>query len=151
MKKQMSFLVAIGFATGSILTSCQPSERKVENAKENVEEAKADLAEAKMEYTEEWEKYQNDYNEKFTNNENEINTFKARMDKSDEKFRERNRDRVNELELKNRNLRKKMDDYNTSRRNDRSNDKWEEFKREFNHDMDELGASLKTLGNDNVK
>jgi len=31
------------------------------------------------------------------------------------------------------------------------NEKWESFKREFNYDMDELGQSLKDLGENNVK
>jgi hypothetical protein len=30
-------------------------------------------------------------------------------------------------------------------------DKWENFKTEFNHDMDELGNALSDLGKNNVK
>jgi hypothetical protein len=34
---------------------------------------------------------------------------------------------------------------------DEGKEKWESFKKEFNHDMDELGKSIKDLFKDNVK
>jgi hypothetical protein len=34
---------------------------------------------------------------------------------------------------------------------DQGVNKWESFKKEFNHDIDELGLSLKNLFKDNVK
>jgi len=53
---------------------------------------------------------------------------------------------LNELEQKNKNLKMKMAEYQDS-----GKDNWESFKREFNHDMDELGKSLKNFTDNNKK
>jgi hypothetical protein len=55
--------------------------------------------------------------------------------------------RITELERRNDNLRTKLHDYNEEKRSE----KWESFKREFNHDMDELGTSIKDIFRDDKK
>jgi len=50
------------------------------------------------------------------------------------------------LRKKNKRLKEKLDSY----KNDADSD-WHSFKREFNHDMDELGHSLKDFTVDNKK
>ena len=55
--------------------------------------------------------------------------------------------KINELEKKNNELRKKI----IVNYKDQGVSKWESFKKEFNHDMEELKASLKNLFKDNVK
>ena len=152
MKTKINYLLAIGFVTGTIFTACQPSEKKVENARENVEEAQKDLAEANIEYNDEWVKYNNDCNDKIQSNENDIARFKEKVDKSsDPDYKERYNKKIEELKLKNRNLKKKMDEFSSARQNNKTRDGWEKFRREFDHDMDEMGTSLKDLTKDNVK
>lgn len=51
--------------------------------------------------------------------------------------------RIETLEQQNKDFRKKIEDY------EKSQTDWEIFKREFNHDMDELGKALKDLTVDN--
>ncbi|MBK7408934.1 MAG: hypothetical protein IPJ40_13250 [Saprospirales bacterium] len=51
--------------------------------------------------------------------------------------------RIETLEQKNRDLRTKMANY------EQNQSDWESFKREFNHDMDELGQALKDFTVDN--
>jgi len=53
---------------------------------------------------------------------------------------------IDTIEQRNNNLKLKMDSY----KNDANSD-WKSFKREFNHDMNELGHSLKDLTVDNKK
>ena len=43
-------------------------------------------------------------------------------------------------------LKKKLDDYKATGKED-----WESFKKEFNHDMDELGKAFKNFSINNVK
>ncbi len=51
-----------------------------------------------------------------------------------------------ELETKNKELKKKLADYK-----DDGQDKWNGFKTEFNHDMNELGKAVKNITVENVE
>lgn len=51
--------------------------------------------------------------------------------------------RIITLQEKNMEMRARLDNY------EKSQSDWESFKREFNHDMDELGQSLKDITVDN--
>jgi len=51
--------------------------------------------------------------------------------------------RIETLEEQNRDLKVRLDVY------EKNNSDWETFKREFNHDMDELGKALKDFTVDN--
>ena len=50
-----------------------------------------------------------------------------------------------DLEHKNTAMQNRIDDY------EKYNSSWEEFKRDFTREMDELGESLKGVGSDNSK
>ena len=52
--------------------------------------------------------------------------------------------KISDLEQKNTDMKKKLDEYGME-----GKDKWDAFKAEFNHDMDELGKALKDLTVDN--
>ena len=54
--------------------------------------------------------------------------------------------KIDELEQKNSELKKRLDDYKAD-----GKEKWEKFKAEFSHDMDELGKAFKDLTVKNVK
>ena len=54
--------------------------------------------------------------------------------------------KVSALEQKNNDLKKKIEASNNTQ-----SSKWSSFKREFNHDMDELGHAIKDIGVDNKK
>ncbi|MBI2282063.1 MAG: hypothetical protein HYU68_15420 [Bacteroidetes bacterium] len=153
MKKiRIYFLLAIGFATGSVFTACkQSSEIKVEDAKKDLEDAQEDLLEARMKYDDEWIKFRNECNEKIRNNEKEISRFKEKVANSSDKDKKSYKEEIELLESKNKQLQMKLDNYASAKENDKIKDKWEEFRREFKHDMDELATSLKVLSKDNVK
>ena len=77
-------------------------------------------------------------------NEKRIDAFKEKMEKAGLKIKAKYGDEVAVLEQKNRDLKKKLEDYK-----DEGQSKWEEFKTNFNHDMDGIGKTMKDLFKDN--
>jgi hypothetical protein len=136
MKK---ILLSLAIA-GTALTSCQPSEKKLEKDQENIQDAQ-------QKFAQDWAKYKQDQDEKIRENEVEINNYRDKIRDAKESERVTLEKRTNDLDEKNKALRARINDYDKDRRQD----KWEEFKREFDHDMDELGNSLRDIGKNNVK
>ncbi|MFN3444397.1 MAG: hypothetical protein ACK44D_01535, partial [Bacteroidia bacterium] len=84
--------------------------------------------------------------ERIAENELGIEAFKVRLKNSKNKNRAADQKRVDELEQRNINMRKKLEEYEAN-----GKDNWEAFKTEFNHDMDDLGQALKNLSIKNTK
>ncbi|MDQ3046230.1 MAG: hypothetical protein M3R27_01685 [Bacteroidota bacterium] len=153
MKKNVTFLTIAAFAAGTLFIACdnnKQNERQLENAAENVQEAQQDLNEAKDEYAEEWNEFRTGSDTRFQENDREITTMKERLN-TDKKFKEKNEKTVIELETKNNEYRKRRDDFERENATTKDRTKWENFKAEFNHDMDELGAAIKGLGHNDHK
>ncbi|MCD6065835.1 MAG: hypothetical protein K0S33_661 [Bacteroidetes bacterium] len=146
MKKKFLILAVTGLMAGTVFTACNNSAEKVENAAENVADAREDLNEAETKFAEEWEKFRLENEQQIQYNENEIANYRA-MEKADQSWSNKYRTRIDELETRNTALRTKMNQYEKEKRQDN----WESFKAEFKHDMDELGAGLKSFGQDNKK
>ena len=91
-------------------------------------------------YQEDWRKerdqFRADLNRRIEKNKKDIQALKEYAQNES----------VADLEKRNERLRKKLEDYK-----DDSKDSWQSFKREFNHDMDELGNSINDLFKDNKK
>ena len=66
------------------------------------------------------------------------------MEKTDSKTKAKYNKAVAELEQKNRDLKKKLEEYK-----DEGESKWQEFKTNFSHDMDAVGKTIKDLFRDN--
>jgi predicted RNase H-like nuclease (RuvC/YqgF family) len=66
------------------------------------------------------------------------------MEKTDSKTKAKYNKAVAELEQKNRDLKKKLEEYK-----DEGESKWQEFKTNFSHDIDGLGKTMKDLFKDN--
>ncbi len=135
------FLMAI-----LISTSCNSPAAKVEKAEDNVMEANQQLDEANKEYMAEVENYRKETSEKISSNDQRILELKANIANQKKEVRADYQKKIAALEQKNQELRKKMDDYKAD-----SKDNWEAFKKEFNHDMEELGNAFKDLTVKNVK
>lgn len=146
MKKSILTLVASTFITGTILTSCSSPAQKVENAENNVMEANQDLDKANEKYLEDIETYRKESADKIAANDKSIAEFKTRIANEKKEAKADYENKIAKLEQKNSDMEKKMDNYQAE-----GNEKWESFKREFNHDMDELEQSLKDLTKNNVK
>ena len=137
MKKSIITLVACTFITGAILTSCNNSAEKVENAQSNAIEANNDLDKANEEYLKEIEKYRKETADKVAANDKSIAEFKARIEHEKNEAKADYQKKIVELEQKNSDIKKKMDDYKVE-----GKEKWEIFKAEFNRDMEELGKAF---------
>lgn len=144
----INFLVSLLILAVAIFGGCQSSAEKVENAKENVDEAKEELQEVKAEAqadaikvanAEEWRVFKTETELKIKENEDRIAELKAKMKKSGKTFDAMYEKNINTLEQKNKDLKVRLNGYETNQSD------WESFKREFNHDMDELGQALKDL------
>jgi hypothetical protein len=141
MKTRKIVIAVIGCMTGVILSSCQSKEQKLENAQENVIDANQDYKQAQQEF-------RNEAEIKIRENENEIKMYKDNLNSQKVESRADYERRVDSLQRRNEELKRKLNEYNDD---GKSNEKWESFKREFNHDMDELKQSIKHVGKNNVK
>lgn len=159
MKKVILFLLAFSWLITAMMitSSCNTPGEKVENAqqnvqeakkdaKENVQEAQADLDKAKKEYMEDVNNYRREMSDKFVANERSIAEFNAKIANEKKSAKIEYQKRIAELEQKNNNMKRKMDDYKVDTR-----ENWESFKREFNSDMDNLGKSFKDFTVNNKK
>ena len=140
MKKTILILTAFTFITGTILTGCDTPAQKVENAQNDVTEANKNLDKANEEYLGDIDNYRKETDGKIAANDKSIAEFKSRIESKKQDAREEYKQKVAKLEQKNSDMKKKMDDYKAE-----GKDKWEAFKVEFSHGMDELGKSFKDL------
>jgi len=152
MKK--TFLItalAAATLTGAVMTSCDNPQKKVDEAQTKVDEAKDDLKDAKNDakndLNAEYPAYKADMDARISANQKQIDELRAKLAKSggSKPLDPARQKRVDDLEKRNADLRARLYGYETQKSD------WETFKREFNHDMDEFGQSVKDIGKDNVK
>jgi len=153
MRKPIFNLAIVATLMGCLVFSgCQSPEQKADSAETKVEEAKKDLDEAKNDKTvadqnavdaAEWQKFRTDTETKIKANEIRIAELREKKKTSGLKLDVVYTERIDTLEQRNIGMRTWMNDY------ENSNTDWALFKREFNHDMDELGKALKDLMVDN--
>lgn len=151
MKTQIFTIAIATLMVGILFTSCETAEQREEAAEAQVQEAQEELNEAKQDVkfaaqktanAEEWRVFKADIDEKITKNENRIAELKVQLKKPGRTL-EGDLKRIETLEQQNKDLRTRMVTY------ERNQSDWESFKREFNHDMDELGKALNDLTVDN--
>ena len=154
------------FMIALLASSCgKASKDHVEAAKENFKEAGHELKsavadaneEAKENAKEDWQKFKNESDVQIAEMENRISALKQKistaskrekvklnrtLDKNEQKLKEEKE------KLRQRNIEFQAD---MNKFGDSVVVKNESFKREFKHDMDELGTSFKDLFHDNVK
>lgn len=154
MNKTIYTLAITSLLTATILTGCQNSTKKEQVAQDKVVDAQADMKDAteelvvaKKEATaQQWKQFKAETNARIAENESRIAELKVKMNKTGNSIDAMYAKNIEELELKNKEIKVKVDTY----KND-SNDDWESFKREYNHDMDQLNQSLKDITVDNKK
>lgn len=151
-KPIFNLAIAAALMAGFTFTACQTPEQKADAAETKVEDAKKDLADAKEDKmtadqnavdAAEWQKFRTDTEAKIKANEVRIVELREKKKVSGAKMDVVYTQRIDTLEQKNIGMRTWMNDY------ENSNTDWALFKREFNHDMDELGKALRDLAVDN--
>jgi len=150
MKKTIFNLTIIVCISGVIMTACQSSTSKVEDAKDHVQIATENVIEANQALNQALkdsiQQFRTASEAKIRINEKKIAEFKAKIAKEKVETKMKNEKKLAELEQKNKDLISRLDNYK-----DVQQDKWAKFKTEYNHDMDELGKAFKDLTIKNVK
>ena len=137
MKNKIFTFAVIGCMAGIFLAGCgKKSEQKVEEAKQELKDAKAD-------YLAEWQKFKTESEAQIKVNEDKIDAYEEMMEKAGHKAKANYKKAVAELKQKNHELKEKLDKYE-----DQGENKWEEFKTNFNHDMDAIGKTISDLFKD---
>ena len=137
MKNKIFAFAVIGCMAGLFLAGCdKTSEQKVEGAKQELKAAKAD-------YTAEWQKFKTESEVQIKINDDKIDELKAKMDKAGTKTKAKYKKAVAELKEKNHALKEKLEDYK-----DEGESKWQEFKTNFNHDLNAVGETITDLFKD---
>ncbi len=139
MKKSIFTLAAMSLLmTGAIFTSCNSAAQKEDNTT-TTEQQDVIADEQVVATAEEWQEFKTDAEAKIKRNELRIEELTVQMNKPGQVFDDLYKNRILELEQQNKKLQDRIDAY------DKSHTDWEKFKREFNHDMDELGDALKNI------
>lgn len=146
MKKTILVMTLATFILGTGLTSCNTSAENVEDAQENADEANEELDEANQEYMEDLRAYRLEISERITVNESKIAELKVLVSAEKGEIKIIHEKEIARLEKRNRDLEEKLANYKGDGKED-----WNEFKKEFNHDMEELGKALKDLTISNTK
>lgn len=158
-------LAIISFIVGILFSGCgKKSKQDATEVKEDVIELNKDLTrgaintaeEIKIVVKQEWDKFKAASEKTIENTEKEINKLREKISKTNKKERERLTKKLDELEQRNIVLKDKLAvrtrDFkeNVIAFDEKAKDSEEAFKREFNHDLNELGTALKNLFEDNV-
>ncbi len=83
---------------------------------------------------------------KISENDEKIAALKEKSWNEKKDTEQKYEEKVAALQQKNDNLKKKIKESDATKTS-----KWSLFKREFNHDMDDLGRAIKDLGVDSTK
>jgi len=142
MKKSILIPVVMIFTAFSVFTSCDSPATKVETAESDVAEAEADLVKAKEDYLLDVENFRIQTADQIAVNNENIANYNALLVEEKKETKADYKKKISELEMKNRDLKMKMDTYNVE-----SQSQWETFKQDFNKEMDKLKAGIRDLTN----
>lgn len=135
MKKTIFVHAVSLFIAGTMITSCQQSGNKVEDARENVVEANQELKQAISDSVQQFKRESEAKISAYDRNIAELKVKIALEKKEDKALYEKN---LAELEQRNKEMKRKLAEYKAEGKDD-----WNSFRYEFKRDMDELGQSLK--------
>ncbi|NBB29540.1 peptidase M23 [Cellulophaga sp. BC115SP] len=146
MKTFFLTYILLGGCGLTTVSSCNSPIKKVDHAKAAVMEADSNLIKANQEYLKEVAQYKQETAEKIAMNDKSIAEFKARVALEKKSAKKDYLLKIEKLEKKNSDLKKRMDEFRADNKKN-----WKAFKKEFNHDMDEIGKAFKDLTVKNVK
>ncbi len=146
MKKTTLLMTAIAFSAASVFMGCDiPNSQKVDSSKENVAEAQRELADAKRELKTDLENFRRDTELQLSKNRNQITVMRGNAANERVELRESYNAKITDLENRNLAMETRLKGFNSDKNAD-----WQNFKAEFNRDMEGLGTAFKDLGRDNV-
>lgn len=141
-----SILSILAFSSLFLVASCTNNAEEVEDAQQEVQEANEKLEKATREYEADLENYREEVRMRIQENEELIEALRHEKEDKNKAVQAARELEIEALEQRNKELKRKMDNYEA---NDR--DGWQNFKNELRHDLDELGKTIKKIGSDNVE
>jgi hypothetical protein len=144
--KAILFASLIGVLFASCNNSPKAKEEVLNNLKDEVVDARKDLKESTIDSISEFNKYRNSIERKLTENERLIADLKAKDNSKTKAEEELYFKKLDKLELKNSELKSKIENYKEG-----PEQKWELFKVDFNKDLDDLGKSISNMAERNMK
>lgn len=144
MKMNKSILTLAILAALTI--GCNSSSKNLEEAQEDVVEAHNELDQANLDYEADLDNYRSETAKTIEANNQSIADFKVRIANEKKEKKAEYEAKINELDQKNSDMKKKLDEYQAD-----GKEKWEAFKIEFSRDMNELGLAFKDLTVNNTK
>lgn len=145
MKKSNLIALVCASITISLLTACNNTTEDLHDAKKELVEVENKIEEANEEYLKDMEEYKKEIATTTAANKKIISDFNARIASKKSDAKEDYEQKIADLDKKNTDMQKKMDEYKSN-----GKESWENFKTEFARDMDELGKSFKDLTVKNV-
>ena len=97
----------------------------------------------------EWLEFRREAKEEIAENRAKIAELKVKQENTGEVGDKIHQERIDRLQAENERLQEQINNYDPEK--DGDGQRWEEFKREFRHDMDELGQAIRDIGKDNKK
>jgi predicted RNase H-like nuclease (RuvC/YqgF family) len=132
------------------ILSCNksPKSKQVDlnEAKQEVEIAKKDLDKATTDSVNAFNKYKSSIQIKLVENERIITNLKDKIKDKDRKTKTLYYKQLENLQIRNTELKLKIENYRQG-----PTQKWELFKVDFNNDLDDLGKTISTTANNNMK
>jgi hypothetical protein len=142
MKKTILSLAITMLMAGTMVTSCQSSSDKVENAEDKVQEAKDEVVYAQQELNQaikdSIQQFKKESEQQIIAYQKSITEFKVRIAREKNENRARDERRLAELEQQNREMKQRLADFDEERQ-----DQWVSFRNKFNHDMEEHGKAFR--------
>jgi hypothetical protein len=150
MKTRIILNLLLAVLVSISISSCNKSpkakEAELNEAKQEVENAEVDLDEAKTDSVYAFNKYKSSIQIKLVENEKVITDLKAKIEDKDRKTQTLYYRQLENLQIKNTELKLKIENYRQG-----PTQKWELFKVDFNNDLDDLGKTISTTANNNMK
>lgn len=143
-----SLLLATIVSITAVSCNNSPKEKQenLNESKDEVVDAKADLAESTLDSISDFNKYKESIEKKLIENEKVIVELKAKNNSKEKSSQELYIKQLDKLELKNEELKSKLENYREG-----PEQKWELFKVDFNKDVDDLGKSISNMAERNMK
>jgi hypothetical protein len=120
--------------------------KDIAEAEKSVRDAKSELRQAKIDSAADYNMFKTSAGMRITKNRKEIAALKARKAKDIKQEKTKYDESVLALETRNNDLNRRIEESGSTEVG-----KWSTFKREFNHDMDELKQAFKDIAKDNTK
>jgi len=138
--KKIIYLLSLSLLIGSTMQSCEMTSKE-DKAKEATAKAEADAKEANLAAEEaaqeqEWIAFKSEAERKIAENDKRISDLKVQLTKPGKILDAIYKQRIETLETRNAELRAKIAAYEATQSD------WENFKADFNRDLDSLGKSI---------